>query len=140
MKKSFNIQELLHCKFKRHWTKPMHTSLLRAFQRHQEHNLKHPCLVDLITTKQTTFLMKIWIVRFLNKISFAQIECFHNEPFLNNRMFSFAQIAQISLWKHCVLYWVYVKFNTKFEELQYEKIINTFEIDESIWCSSTFHY
>jgi hypothetical protein len=29
------------------------TSLLRAFQRHQEHNLKHPLsLVDLITTKQ----------------------------------------------------------------------------------------
>jgi hypothetical protein len=24
----------------------------RAFQRHQEHDLKHPSLVDLITTKQ----------------------------------------------------------------------------------------
>jgi hypothetical protein len=39
--------------------KPMHASLARAF--HKEHNLKHPGLVDLITTiqnktKQTTFL------------------------------------------------------------------------------------
>jgi hypothetical protein len=25
---------------------------MRAFQRHQEHNLKHPSLVDFITTKQ----------------------------------------------------------------------------------------
>jgi hypothetical protein len=32
----------------------MPTSLLRAFQRHQEHNLKHPSSVDLITTKKQT--------------------------------------------------------------------------------------
>ncbi len=50
MKESFNIQELLH-----HKSKPMQPSSLRAFQRQQEHNLKHPGLVDLITTKQTTF-------------------------------------------------------------------------------------
>jgi hypothetical protein len=30
----------------------MHPSLLRAFQRYQEHNLKHPNSLDLITTKQ----------------------------------------------------------------------------------------
>jgi hypothetical protein len=30
----------------------MHPSSLRAFQRQQEHDLKHPSLVDLITTKQ----------------------------------------------------------------------------------------
>ncbi len=30
----------------------MHPSLSRALQRHQEHNLKHPGSVDLITTKQ----------------------------------------------------------------------------------------
>jgi hypothetical protein len=53
VKKSFNIQELLHHKSKRHGTKPMHPSLSRAFQRHQEHDLKHPSLVDLITTKQS---------------------------------------------------------------------------------------
>jgi hypothetical protein len=52
MKKSFNVQELLHCKSKRHGTKPMHPCLLRAFQRHQEHNIKHPDLVDLIIAKQ----------------------------------------------------------------------------------------
>ncbi len=46
--KSFNI----HHKSKRHGTKPMHPSSSRAFQRHQEHDLKHPNLVDLITTKQ----------------------------------------------------------------------------------------
>jgi hypothetical protein len=61
MKKSFNIQELLHCKSKRYETKPMHPSSLRAFQRDQEHDLKHPGSVDLISTKQkqnkqTTFL------------------------------------------------------------------------------------
>jgi hypothetical protein len=52
MKKSFNIQELLLCKSKRHATKPMHPSSSRAFQRDQECDLKHPGLVDLINTKQ----------------------------------------------------------------------------------------
>ncbi len=37
---------------KHHGTKPMHPTSSRAFQRHQEHDLKHPLLVDLITTKQ----------------------------------------------------------------------------------------
>jgi hypothetical protein len=58
-KKSFNIQELSHHNSKHHGTKPMHPSSLRAFQRHQEHNLKHPSSVDLIVTnktKQTNYL------------------------------------------------------------------------------------
>jgi hypothetical protein len=46
----------LHHKSKCHGTKPMHPSSLRAFQRHQEHDLKHPGFMDLITTKQITFL------------------------------------------------------------------------------------
>jgi hypothetical protein len=50
--KSFNIQELLHRKSKQHRTKPMHPSSVRAFQRHQEHNLKHPGSVELITPKK----------------------------------------------------------------------------------------
>ncbi len=50
--KSFNIQELLPCKSKRHGTKPMHHSSSRAFQGLQEHDLKHPGSMDLITTKQ----------------------------------------------------------------------------------------
>ncbi len=50
--KSFNIQELLHRKSKRHETKLMHPSLLSAFQRDQERDLKHPDLVDLVSTKQ----------------------------------------------------------------------------------------
>jgi hypothetical protein len=51
MKKSFNIQELLHRKSKHHGTKPMHPALSKAFQRHQGHNLNHPGLVDLIDKK-----------------------------------------------------------------------------------------
>jgi hypothetical protein len=50
--KSFNIQELLHRKSKQHRTKPTHSSSVRAFQRHQEHNLKHLGSVDLITPKK----------------------------------------------------------------------------------------
>ncbi len=52
MKKSFNIQELLHRKFKHCGTKPMHPSSTRAFRRDQENNMKHPGSVDLISTKQ----------------------------------------------------------------------------------------
>jgi hypothetical protein len=52
VKKSFNIQELLHLKSKRHGTKAIHLSWSRAFQKHQELDLKHPGSVDLITTKQ----------------------------------------------------------------------------------------
>jgi len=52
VKKSFNIQELLHLKSKRHGTKPIHLSWSIAFQIHQELDLKHPGSVDLISTKQ----------------------------------------------------------------------------------------
>jgi hypothetical protein len=52
VKKSFNIQKLLHLKSKRHGTKPIHLSWSRAFQIHQYHDLKHPGSIDLITTKQ----------------------------------------------------------------------------------------
>jgi hypothetical protein len=52
VKKSFNIQELLHRKSKRHGNKPMHPSSSRAFQRDQELDLKHPDSVELIGTKQ----------------------------------------------------------------------------------------
>jgi hypothetical protein len=38
-------------KSKRHGTKPMHSPHGGAFQRHQEHDLKHLGSVDLITTK-----------------------------------------------------------------------------------------
>ncbi len=50
--KPINIQEFLHHKSKHHGTKPMHPSSLRAFERHQEHDLKHPGTVALTTTKQ----------------------------------------------------------------------------------------
>jgi hypothetical protein len=52
VKKSCNVQELLHCKSKHHGTKLMHPSSSRVFQGHQEHDLEHPGLVDLIGTKQ----------------------------------------------------------------------------------------
>jgi hypothetical protein len=53
VKKSFNIQDLLHRKSKHHETKLMHPSSLRAFQRDQEHDMKHHCSVDLISTNKT---------------------------------------------------------------------------------------
>jgi hypothetical protein len=37
---------------KRHETNPMHPSSSRAFQRDQEHDLKHRSSMDLISTKQ----------------------------------------------------------------------------------------
>jgi hypothetical protein len=51
VKKSYNIQELLHHKSKCHGTKPMHPSS-KVFKREQECDLKHPSLVDLISMKQ----------------------------------------------------------------------------------------
>jgi hypothetical protein len=67
MKKSFNIQELLHHKSKHHETKPMHPSSSRAFQRDHKHDLKHLGSVDLISTnkrnKQPSFIDKlVWLV------------------------------------------------------------------------------
>ncbi len=50
--KSSIFKECLNHKSKHHGTMPMHPSSSRAFQRHQEHNLKHPGSLDLITTKQ----------------------------------------------------------------------------------------
>ncbi len=64
MKKLFNIQELIHCKSKNHETKPINPSTLKAFQKDQERNMKHPSLVDLIhrnktkQKKQTTLFHK----------------------------------------------------------------------------------
>jgi hypothetical protein len=56
VKKSFNIQELLHQKSKTAWNPADATPFLRAFQRDQERDLKHPGSVDLIGTKQTNNL------------------------------------------------------------------------------------
>ncbi len=62
MKKSFNVQEFPHHKSKHHETMLIHPSSPIAFQRHQERDLKHHDLMDLISTnktkqhKQTTFL------------------------------------------------------------------------------------
>jgi hypothetical protein len=53
VKNSFNFQELLHSRSKCHGTKPMHPSSSRAFQRDQEHDLKHPSLVHLMGTNKT---------------------------------------------------------------------------------------
>jgi hypothetical protein len=53
MRKSFNIQELLHHKSKHRETKLMHPSSSKAFQRDQECDMKHPNLVDLINTNKT---------------------------------------------------------------------------------------
>jgi hypothetical protein len=50
VKKSFNIQELLHYKSKRHGTKPMHPSSSELSE-DTKNNLKHGSM-DLITTKQ----------------------------------------------------------------------------------------
>jgi hypothetical protein len=61
VKISSNIQELFHCKSKRHETKLMHPSSLRALQRDQEHDMKHLSSMDLISTKQnkqTTSLLR----------------------------------------------------------------------------------
>jgi hypothetical protein len=52
MKKSFNIQELLHRKSKLHEPSPCTPPHQELSKRHQEHDLKHPSLVDLIITKQ----------------------------------------------------------------------------------------
>jgi len=71
MKKSFNIHELLHHKSKRPETKPMHPSSLRAFQRDQQRNLKHPGSVDLITTKQNK--LPSFIDRLMWPVPLAQV-------------------------------------------------------------------
>jgi hypothetical protein len=58
VKKSFNTQELLESKSKRHETKADAPLLLKSFQRDQEHDLKHCGSVDLMSkkqNKQTTF-------------------------------------------------------------------------------------
>jgi hypothetical protein len=75
MRKSFNIQEFLHCKSKHHGTKLMHPSSSRAFQRDQERNLKHPNSMDLISinktkqNKQTTFINGVkCFVKFLKHL------------------------------------------------------------------------
>ncbi len=66
VKKSFNIQELLHCKSKHHETKLMHPSSSRDFWRDQECDSKHPDSVDLISTnkKQTKKKLPSFVDRF----------------------------------------------------------------------------
>ncbi len=71
MNKSFNIQELLRYKSKHHGTKLMHPSYLRAFQKDQEHDLRHPGLVDLISTNKTNKLPS-----FIDKWHASQVQFF----------------------------------------------------------------
>ncbi len=56
MKNSFNIPKKIALQVQTSWNQAMHPFSSRTFQGHQEHNLKHSDSVDLITTKQTTFL------------------------------------------------------------------------------------
>jgi hypothetical protein len=105
MKKSFNIQELWHGKSKQHGTKPMHPSSLRAFQRHQEHDLKHPSSVDLITTKQNktkqnklpSFIDRLggypfWRVRTVVPVPVSKIQTSKNQSVIR---FDFQNWSQI---------------------------------------------
>jgi hypothetical protein len=57
VKKSFNIQELLHHKSKRHGTKPTHPSFPKSFPKMPRTQSEASSSVDLTTTKQkqTTF-------------------------------------------------------------------------------------
>ncbi len=44
--------------------KPMHSSLRAFWRRHEEHDLKHPGSVDLITTKPPITLVKfLWVLK-----------------------------------------------------------------------------
>jgi hypothetical protein len=52
VKKSFNIQELLHLEVQTSWNQAHAPLLMESSPRHQELDLKHPRSVDLITTKQ----------------------------------------------------------------------------------------
>jgi hypothetical protein len=58
VKKSFNVQELLHHKPKRHGTKAHAPILVESFPTTpKEHNLKHLSLVDVIITKNKTIYL-----------------------------------------------------------------------------------
>ncbi len=82
MKKSFNIQELLHRKFKCHGTKPIHPSSLRAFQRDQEHDLKDASWMDFISTNKTK-QNKIDYVSFLiEELTISKLQLFSIYSFL----------------------------------------------------------
>jgi len=109
MKTSFNIQELLHHRSKHHGTKPMHPSL-KAFQRHQEHNLKHPNSVNFITklqnkTKQTTWIHRYIIMMqffFKNpKLSFKVVKksqtLLFRTPIVNEPMFGFQKLFPMNI-------------------------------------------
>ncbi len=79
VKKSFNIQELLHHNSKRHGTKPMHPSWSRASRRHQEHDLKHPPVRWISELQNKTNYLppkidsQIWLKYFLNDCHFDYI-------------------------------------------------------------------
>ncbi len=73
MKKSFNIQKLLHGKSEQDETKLMHPSSLRAFQRDQEHDLKHLGLMDLISTNKTKQNKQIKQPSFIDRYSWSKM-------------------------------------------------------------------
>jgi len=63
------------------WNQPMHLSSSRAFERDQEHDLKHPGSVDLISTKQNkTNKLSCFIDRCFYNI-FKIFSCKHNQSF-----------------------------------------------------------
>ncbi len=70
MKKSFNIQELLHCKSKHHGTKPMHPSSLGAFQFIGSHNYKKnklPYFIERCHAKCLNLCKKRQMILFIQK-------------------------------------------------------------------------
>jgi len=111
VKKSFNIKKLLHHKSKHHETKPMHPFSLRAFQRDQECNLKHPGLVDLISTNKLPcfidrFYMQL-VKKFMWKFGNLNTKWEKKEKNQCNLFFKFLFDGGLFLFLHYYDIWVH---------------------------------
>jgi hypothetical protein len=66
MKKLFNIQSLLPCRWKHYETNSVHHDSLRAFHRYQEHGQRCHGLGDVNMTKKTKKSLPSFVDRYTN--------------------------------------------------------------------------
>ncbi len=145
MKKSFNIQECLHYKSKHHETKPMHMFSLRAFQRNQECNLKHPSLVDLMSTNKTNKspcfidrfyaqLVKNFMWKFGNlNVKWKKKRKKTQKNHFKNNFFYIGKASMNFIFQFLIWWWVYFYFyfyiTMTYESIFFWKLIHIFQYD-----------
>jgi len=148
--KSFNIQELLHCKSKCHETKLVHRSSSKAFQRYQKCNMKYLDLGDLSMKKNNLFCLFVIMKYTKSRHFILHSWCFSKALHEKGAWLAWFQIVSIcgvEVLKYWMIFSLKIKLNCNWkfqynwdvhlvflERYQWEKFNEFFSSDLDLGC------